>query len=518
VRESELGRQFGQHAVVQAFYYELLSRRERQELHRRAGEYYEIAEPDALKAALHFARAGEHARAARLATEDVWAIVNQGHARALRRLLEQFAADQVSAEQWLALTFARGEVYTFLRESALARESYQTAFDLVAALSDSPLAPEYKARICRGIGELLEYESPQEALAWLRRGLDEAAGRSAYEEARLLHRIGSVLIATGEHDAARAALEQSLGLLASEAGEPRADVLMDLGVISCFQGQLERGREYFLEAMAIYQRFNNIRRIAGLWINLARIKDITGDWASAVAEYGRALDLAKQMGSTIDQVLLELQIGILHVKQGDDETAQAHLSACLRLAHDHNLKEYIVSSQSSLADLYIRQGAWDAAEGALSAADRLMLEIDARWQQPEIEWLWSQVYLASGQAPAAFEHAQRAVDIARELGLEFEMGMSLRALGQALLAAGRRPEALEAFAQSLERLADDPYEAARTRMQWGRALIVGPEQEQGMTLLKTARAAFIQLEARRDLADLETSTSAPGAAPKSESI
>jgi len=49
---------YDEHAIVREFYYDVPSRRERQAMHRRAGEYYERDEPDPLKAALHYERAG----------------------------------------------------------------------------------------------------------------------------------------------------------------------------------------------------------------------------------------------------------------------------------------------------------------------------------------------------------------------------------------------------------------------------------------------------------------------------
>ena len=75
-----LDREYLQHAIVQVFYYDLLSRQERQELHRRAGEYYEREEPDVLRAALYYQRAGEDVRAAELITTDVWGAIYQGQA------------------------------------------------------------------------------------------------------------------------------------------------------------------------------------------------------------------------------------------------------------------------------------------------------------------------------------------------------------------------------------------------------------------------------------------------------
>ena len=98
------------------------------------------------------------------------------------------------------------------------------------------------------------------------------------------------------------------------------------------------------------------------------------------------------------------------------------------------------------------------------------------------------------------------MNLARELGMELEEGMSQRILGQALLANEQPKPALSALERSLSLLADqDPYEAARTKIQWGQVLVSGLEvpcssSGQGTAMLQEAREAFEKLGAKRDLA------------------
>jgi hypothetical protein len=114
--------------------------------------------------------------------------------------------------------------------------------------------------------------------------------------------------------------------------------------------------------------------------------------------------------------------------------------------------------------------------------------------------------LAEGHLQEARAQIERSLKLAREMELVPEEGMSLRVLGQVLLDSGQSEAAVEAFAQSLSLLeAKDPYEAARTRLEWGRALISerevpGSSIRQGATLLQEARETFERLGAKRDLA------------------
>jgi tetratricopeptide (TPR) repeat protein len=400
------------------------------------------------------------------------------------------------------MNIACGELYTFLRESELAQESYIEALTQLRSQPDTPSAHVCTARICRGMGELLEYENPQEALAWLRRGLDVLAGNDRAEEARLLNRTGAVQIAIGAYDSAREALERSLALLPPEPGSLHSVVLMHLGVIHCSQGELERGEEYFLRALPICRQLHDRWAEAVLLQNLGQVKDISGDWPGALAEYRRALDLAEQLGSLVRQVEISLGLGILYTNQGDGEAALASLTHSLDLARRHGLRENLVYIQSSLADLQIRTGAVEAAEHCLHEAEPLALELDVVSQQPEIYRGWALVKLMRGDIQGALADANRAVALAREIADPLAEGISQRVLGRALLAAGRREEALGSFAQSLDLLADDPYEASRTRAEWGGALL-GEDPAAGRDFLDQARAGFARLGAKRDLAQVD---------------
>ena len=78
VKAGTAGREYSTNAIVRYFYYDALGRQERREMHRRAGEYYENEEPDEQKAARHFEEAGDHKRAAQLATpSNIWSVIDQ---------------------------------------------------------------------------------------------------------------------------------------------------------------------------------------------------------------------------------------------------------------------------------------------------------------------------------------------------------------------------------------------------------------------------------------------------------
>lgn len=500
VRETESGRVYGQHATLQAFYYDLLGSRERVAMHQRAGNYYAHIEPDALSAARHYQCAGDFSQAATVVAPERWAIINQGQGQALRQVLEHFTAAQVDGIQWAQVNVARGELYTLLGESALARQSFATALDSTSIMPASPARHQVRMASYSGMGQLLEHESPQQALNWLQRGLAEVAGGTDEEAAALHIRIGSVQIAGSEYAAALQSLQKGLQLLPTTPNSLRTSALIDIGNIYASQGDRQRGYDYYSQALTIAEQLHDNFTVLAIRSNLAIDKEIAGDWPGAIADYQQALLLAERLGDVVEQAKLANSLGLIYTKLGQDEAAAAHLARAIDLARVHNNREDLLYALHSLADLYVRQGDLGAATTCLTEAEQLAQELAIETMQAEINCLWAQIYLHHGEPQPALGYAQCAVEQAHDLGLQVEEGKFRRVLGQAQ-AANQQPEpALVTMAESLALLANrDPYEAACTQMAWGQLLVMHGDVAQGQRLLQEARAVFGQLGAQRDL-------------------
>jgi tRNA A-37 threonylcarbamoyl transferase component Bud32/tetratricopeptide (TPR) repeat protein len=493
-------RVYTQHAIVEAFYYETLSRSQRRTLHQRAAAFYTHEAPDRFKAAYHLERAEAYEHAAILATSDVQTWINHGEAHALGQLLDRIPVDQLTPETHVALQIARGTVATLMRTRELARTSFQLAFDLLTTLPATAGQQTRHAQICHGMGELLEQEDPDEALIWLYRGL--AQENDPLAGAILNLRIGSVLTGKGDYHEARVRLEQGLELLPNDAHSAiRASALVKLGVLSCTQGQVEVGLTYYRQALSLYESIQDYWNMIGVWNNLAIELDIAGDWTSAVTDYQQALDLARQLGSVARQVDIEICLGVLRTNQGEFAAAREHLLTSLELARSAGLKEQQINGQANLADLAIRQQEWDAAAHALAEAWAITQETGARYQIPELLRLEAQVHLAHQDVPAALSNGERALALAHDMAEPREAGLALRIIGQAWFMAEQNPEsAWDALARSVALLeAHEPYEAARTQALWGHLVSV-QSRELAQELLEAARLTFERLGARHDQA------------------
>ena len=496
ITETAHGPLYVQHAIVQSFYYGDLSASERRTLHQRAAAYFEREPADDLWAARHHAAAGATERAATLATHDIWGAVNRGQSGTLQAILQQLPAEKLDGELRLQIYLARGELATLLSDSVPAQAAYESAFDLLAEMPDSTTRRTNQAQVCRGLGELLESQMPQQALAWVERGLEMLGDTDQHQAALLRQRAGSVLIGMGQNKAAHVMLEQGLMALPPTADAQRADILTNLAIIAWLQGDSAQGEVYAREALNRYERVGQRWKMITVWQNLGMRKHYAGDWSGAAAEYAHAMEEANALGSVMRQTELVLCLGVLANNQGDGDRAQHHFDRCVTLARQHQMHEQLSLGLSSLADLHLREGRWHEAKVALDEAATLATHLDLRYQLSEISRERAELYLAQDEVASAIAAAEVACAHARAQENPCEEGMGLRVLGVAQLVGGWVEEALSSFAASVELLeSQDPYEAARTQAVWGAAC----RDATGAELLCAARATFAQLGAKRDL-------------------
>jgi tetratricopeptide (TPR) repeat protein len=492
--QGRFDREYAQHAILQAFYYDLLSRKERLAFHRRAAEYYERAEPDQLRAAMHYQHAGEGMRAAELATADIWAMINQGQGRLLRSLLIPLGQERLDVRLSAQVQLALGEVLDFLGESQAARAAYEAALAKVEVEESSAEMAQLEARACLGMGAILEHQATDEALHRLEQGLAAAGDGDALLQAALHNRIGSVRIGLAEYDAAIASLQHALSLLPDTATQLRTNVLINLGTAYGSVGDTERSSHYTAQALAISRQLNDLYSLVGILSNIGIDKEISGDWAGAGADYQEALQLAEHLGSLAEQARIHNLLGTLRLHQGAGAAAEDHLQRAIALFRQIDNPEYLAATLPVLAKLRLRQQQREAARAALAEAEALATAEGWDYILPETYATQAHLALAEGDPAGAQERAEKAIAIAAELELAVDEGKAWRAKGMALAVADQAQETLGAFEHSLVLLAEqDPYETAQTQLAFAHILAAAGDANRATLLRHEAETTLLSL-------------------------
>ena len=497
-QEAAEGRVFSLHAMLRSFYYADLGPDERRTLHRRAAAFYEKEQPDPLRAVEHWLHAGDAEQAANVATSDVWAFINCGQVHALRRLLDQFTGLPLSDLQQARLVLTRGEIQHFDRASDAAQASYAQALTLADRLPPTTARQQLIAAVCGRLGELLSDQAPDQALAWLRRGLAEAGDDRKLEQAALWAAMSSALIATGDYAAAQEAVQASLEAAVTLPDQLFIRAQINLGVIASELGDLPGAFEHTRQASAraALTHDESLRLVAEM--NLGLYAFTSGDWDNAIQKLTVANDLAGRVGSGAQRTELAINLGQILLRRGEDTEAGMKLQAALELARQYHLVSHEIVATINLAEWRQRRAELETALSLIEAARQRSLQTGLSAWLPEIYRRQAQIRLAANDGAGAATAIAQSLALAAESPLE--LGMSLRVHGRVLAAAGRAQEAQATFAHSLDLLADaDPYEAARTQLAWARLHQASGDDVGAQPLFDAAEATFTRLGARRDL-------------------
>lgn len=356
------------------------------------------------------------------------------------------------------------------------------------------------ARACRGLGALLLSESTQAALAWAQRGLDALAGAQVEETITLQLLLADIYTALGDDAQAEHALNTALSLIPAAARTLRISALSKLSNLARLEGNHSQAAAVGQEAIRLAEQSHDQLALGVLWGNLAIDQIYLGEWAASLASHHKALGLAKQLGNVAEQIRLTGNLGSLYRDLGDDETVHDYLLTALEQARAHKtLRENVLYIQCTLADFHLRRNEVGSAVVALEDATQLAADLAIKPLLPYIESFWALAYLAQGQIELAAAAVAKGLALARELDYAHPIAICLRTKGQVLLAQGECEAALDSFARSADLLTDDPFEGARTKLEWARALITSGDRVHARRLLTETSLIFERLDAQREM-------------------
>ncbi len=467
VEQGEGGTAYGQHQILQGFYYEQPPRATRRRYHQRAGAFYEAEEVDPFKAALHYTRGALSTQAVAVASEQLWAIVNQGQARSLWTLTESLVDARLAHEPQLALLLARGQLGSFLGEYAAARASLDAANRLLDDQPDDEVTRTARARLCLAVAKLLERSAPPEALDWAERGLQNAPYENKELLAALKIQVGTLNLYMGNLGGAMETLHDGLDDLGEEGSVSlRIDGLMFLGWADFLAGQMGEARQNTVEALTLCKRQRNHFRTARVYSNCGPIKFVSGDWCGAIEDLKEGLSIAKSLGARDVITAFHVNLGACYTDMQMDERAFYHLNRALNLAEEVSSHQEI-TARIRLAQLYNNRSHPDTALRILAVAEQKAKEKNDQISLHTVYTFQSQAYFAKGDFEVANHLIDRAVRGLHIFGEQSGEAISWRIQGQIDAAMGNFDSAERAFAKSQQLLqGKDDYQAAVTLFEW----------------------------------------------------
>jgi DNA-binding CsgD family transcriptional regulator len=224
----------------------------------------------------------------------------------------------------------------------------------------------------------------------------------------------------------------------------------------------------------------------------AEIFRLRGRWPEALDEAQRAYDAlaaAKRAG----QGTAAYGLAELHRLRGDMAAAED----AYRLAGEHGRAPH-----PGLALLRLAQGQGEAARAAIV---RVMAEPTRGRQRADVLIAAVEIFLASGDVPAALRAADESKAMAGALNSQWIRAMAAWAEGAVHLADGQARQALAPLRQALTIWSDlnAPYEEARVKVLVGRVCRALGDTDGARMEWDAAASAFRQFGAAPALADVE---------------
>ncbi len=198
--------------------------------------------------------------------------------------------------------------------------------------------------------------------------------------------LGLALAGLAEGEAARAALQESIGLFRGEARDPwgEAFALYCLGDLTRNMGDLAAARTAYEESLASFQDLEDQWGRAVLLHALGMIEDAEGDYTAARSLYTASEGLFREMGDRWDlaRVLVALEGVALH--EGDYARAQALCEESLDLSRDLGNKNGMLRSLEGLARIALAQGDAERAARLLGTVEAISRAIGRPSPEPLI--------------------------------------------------------------------------------------------------------------------------------------
>jgi adenylate cyclase len=329
------------------------------------------------------------------------------------------------------------------------------------------------------------------------------------ERARALLNIAEVRWRQGHYDEAIAILERALASAAeADDDDARAEALKQLGTVHSHRGDLEKALGYFTKSLAAYERLNDVLGEANVHNNIGLANRRRSRHAESVAAYRRSLAIRERIGDQLGRVHSHNNIGQIEYLRGELAAAESDFAAGLEIARALGYTMGIGATGLGLGATKVERGDTTGGIAELQAAVDVLERAGSLANLVDGLRDLAMGHLAARSAQALVV-AERALDVARGLGLPESQGIALQVLGMARAAGGDvagAVVALEASRELLSRL-NDRQELARTLGALGRAYARLPASDarpaEGIALIAEARTTFTELGAALDLRRLD---------------
>jgi tetratricopeptide (TPR) repeat protein len=421
----------------------------RVELHRRAAAYLAtLPDADTEEVARHRELGGEREEAARLYAHVAVARARLGDADTVVRCAEKARALGVGTELRFEVDLARAEAHELRAEAEAQR----------AALEDARASARTEGQRARVLSDLAVWRwrkgEVEEALRLATEAVD-AARRSKEPDALVMARgrQGALLAYAGDLERAREAVREAERLADREVPALRSLAANWRAQLAGVAGDLGDRRDAYLRAIELYGADGDLRRVAGVSMNLADVSNRVGAYAEAEARLSDALEKCRRVGYRLMEGYALANLGYARTMLGRIPEALAAFDEAEALTAGGRESRLQVWIRGYRARALLRGGRTQDALREARETAMLAEASDARSVAVLAHTTAAEACLALGSVDAAVAASSRALELRDALGgVEEDEAEVFLVTSRALEAAGRVEEAADVRLRGQSRL------------------------------------------------------------------
>jgi len=203
------------------------------------------------------------------------------------------------------------------------------------------------------------------------------------------------------------------------------------------------------DSLASYRRVRDSEGIVNAYNALARIYYLRSDYTMAAEYVNEALQYAGS--NPIENAQLLGNLGRIYILTGDLDKAEDHLRRALEVGVKHNLSRFLVNCHLSLGYLHLRRRDFRRAEKRFDIAKTIVAENDFRRERVICLEYQGELSLDKQDFVAAREYLQQSLDAGKELAPESTLvSQALRRLAEAELELGHHDRAMRTAQKALD--------------------------------------------------------------------
>lgn len=310
----------------------------------------------------------------------------------------------------------------------------------------------------------------------------------------------------GDFEAALAHYERALATL-DRSSDPgiAADLLRWIGTVRDLRGELELACETYEVSIAIAEAHGDRIRVAAALNCLGVVAQTVGDLAGAELRYRSAREIAEAAGDDPLVAMADQNLATVANIRGEVQQALESYRNALRRLLLLGRDESAASVLNNMGMAHVDLQQWEEAAASFDRAYDLADRVRDSALLAVIDLNRAELHLRQGQLNTAREACDRAFELYGRLGSDSGRGESFKLYGCIARHAGKPYLSDSHFDAALELAlrSGDPLLEAEVEAERAILFLDAEENQEALRSLNRAHHLFGELQARRELFDLD---------------